>query len=127
MARATRIVRWLASGSLIGLVVLLISWYGWLAPAFHFQKWLTILVFTLPLLFPLRGILYGKPYTHAWTSYLSLLYFAHGSMEAWSNPVARPWALLEVVLAVTLFTSCILYARWRSRELTAEESPAVPE
>lgn len=123
----TRVVRWLSVGSLLGLIVLLILWYGWLAPAAHFQKWLTILLFTAPLLFPLRGILYGRPYTHAWASYLSLFYFTHGTMEAWSNPVARPWALLEIILATTLFTACILYARWRGRELKAEDETTAPE
>ena len=119
MAPRTLLVRRLSVASLLGLIALLILWYGWLAPAAHFDKWLTILLFATPLLFPLRGILYGRPYTHAWTSYLSLFYFMHGTMEAWSNPVARPWALMEVALAIVLFTSCIFYARWRGKELKA--------
>ena len=35
------------------------------------------------LLLPLRGILHGRPYTHAWTGYLCMLYFSHGTVEAY--------------------------------------------
>ena len=70
-----------------------------------------------PLLLGLRGVLYGRPYTHAWLSMLSLLYFTHGVVETWSNSAERQYAALEVICSVLLFLGSMFYARYRAREL----------
>ncbi len=98
-------------GGILLLMGLLILWYGLLHPA---PVWLAIWI--LPLLFPLRGLIRGRAYTHAWTSFLILAYFIHGVVEAWANPAARLLAALEIVLSVTVYLGAILFARW-SRSL----------
>jgi len=98
--------------SYLALVVVLLTWYGLVDPAP-----LVLILLLLPLLFPLKGLLRGSPYTHAWSSFLILLYFIHGVVEAYANPPVRMWALLEVLASVTFYSGAILYARLRGREL----------
>ncbi len=103
--------------SYFALVIVLLTWYGIYSPAP-----LMLLLLLLPLLFPLKGILTGNPYTHAWSSFLILLYFIHGVVEAYANPPARSLALLEVLFSVTFYTGAVLYARTRGRQLKQKPS-----
>ena len=91
----TRLARRATLGAYFGLVVVLAGWYGITDPAP-----LALAALLIPLLFPLRGLVQGKPYTYAWTSFLILIYFIHGIVEAWANPASRSWALLEIVCSV---------------------------
>jgi uncharacterized membrane protein len=113
----TQLTRFATLVGYFGLLILLTLWFSVLAPSRHLPIALTLLVFVGPLLFPLRGLLHGKPYTHAWTSMLSLLYFTHGVVEAWSNAAERGFALLEVFFSVLLFVGAVGYARFRAREM----------
>lgn len=105
----------------LALIFLLLLWNGWLAPPEALPRALVILLLVGPLMFPLRGMLHGRPYTYAWSSYLALLYFVLGVGEAWVNPAERGLALLEVLFSVLMFTGAILYARWRGMELNRSE------
>jgi uncharacterized membrane protein len=68
------------------------------------------------LLFPLRGLLHGRLYTHAWASFLALFYFVAGVFSA-AGPMERPWlAWLEICLSLLWFLGTILYVRTRARE-----------
>ncbi|MHB8747181.1 MAG: DUF2069 domain-containing protein [Gammaproteobacteria bacterium] len=113
----TQLARFSALFGYFGLLTLLIAWFTVLAPSTHLPTALLLLIVVGPLLFPLRGLLHGKPYTHAWVSMLALLYFTHGVIEAWSNRTERTYALLEILFSVLLFLGSMLYARWRAREL----------
>lgn len=105
-----------------GLIALLLAWLGWISPPVALPKSVALFLMLVPLLFPLRGILYGRPYTFAWASFLSLLYFIHGVVEAYSSPEDRWLALLEVVLSIAFYTGSMLYARYRGRELKAQQA-----
>ncbi len=100
-----------------GLLILLSLWLTVFAPAIHRPVALVLPIMVGPLLFALRGVLYGRPYTHAWLSLLSLLYFTHGVVESWANGAERRFAVLEVVCSVLLFLGSMFYARYRAREL----------
>jgi len=95
----------------LGLFALTLLWVTVLAPSSRMPISLAIISFTGPLLLPLRGILHGKVYTHAWTAFLVLLYFIHGVVEGWASPSERWLALTEILLSVILFTACIFYIR----------------
>lgn len=99
------------------LVAVLVIWYGLVFP-----EPVVLILLLLPLVFPLSGILKGKPYTHAWSSFLILLYFIHGIVEAYANPAARMLALLEVLISVAFYTGAVLFARLRGRELKQKQS-----
>jgi uncharacterized membrane protein len=94
-----------------GIMLLLVVWYGWLAPPELFSAPAVVLLLGLPLFLPLRGILHGRPYTVAWSLYLSLIYLSHGIVEAYSNSAARWPALTEVALATCWIIGGILYIR----------------
>lgn len=98
--------------SYAGLIVLLVVWYGLLAP-----NLVLLGVLLLPLLLPLRGLLQGQPYTYAWSSFLILLYFIHGVVEAFANPPVRLLASLEILCSVVFYGGAIFFARWRGRQL----------
>ena len=107
-----RLAHWLALGGHLGLLILTLAWHAWLAPSPYFPVSLVILVLVAPLLVPLRGLLSGRPRSHLWAAFLSLLYFIHGVGEAVANPAQRGLALAEIGLSLTLFFSATLYARW---------------
>lgn len=94
-----------------GLFSLTLLWVTVLEPSARMPTSIMLIIFVGPLLFPLRGILHGKSYTHAWTAFLVLLYFIHGVVESWANPAQRWLAITEILLSILLFTGCIFYVR----------------
>lgn len=113
----------LASGSLIALIALCISWELWLAPLRPGGSMLVLKA--LPLLAPLFGLLGGKRYTHQWTSFLALAYFTEGMVRGTSDPGPSRWlGMVEVGLAVALFAGCLGYARTAAAIKTAAIKPA---
>ncbi len=111
--------RWLTLAAYFALLSLMMLWQTVLAPPDLAPISIVLLILVGPLLLPLRGLLHGRPYTHAWTSFLVLLYFIHGVVEAYSNPPERLYAGLEIVFSVLLYISVLLYARYRGRQLKA--------
>ena len=105
------LVRWAALLGYFGLFVLLFNWHTWLSPATEVARGLLIIVLVVPLLFPMRGILYGKPYTHAWTSFLALFYFAIGIDIVYYNAADRLLGVLQIIFSLLLFVACIYYPR----------------
>ncbi|WP_431276790.1 DUF2069 domain-containing protein [Variovorax ureilyticus] len=107
--------RWLAVGSLVGLIVLGLAWELWLAPLRPGGSWLALKA--LPLAVPLAGLLKNRMYTYRWVSLLVWLYFTEGVVRAWSdtNGVSRVLALVQVVLSLALFIACAWHVRLRLR------------
>ncbi len=112
---AVALTRWLAAGSLLGLIVLGLAWELWLAPLRPGGSWLVVKV--LPLCFPLAGLLRNRMYTYRWVSLVVWLYFAEGAMRAYSDRgLSARLALLEVALCLALFAACVLHVRIRLRK-----------
>jgi len=114
-----RISLYLTLSAYFALLLLLIVWHGFVFPATK-QPWLITAFIIAPLLFPLRGLLKENPYTYAWTSFVILLYFMHGTVEAWANSNERIYAIIEVYLSVQLYIGAIYYARLQGRALKKE-------
>jgi len=115
--------RWLAVGSLLGLIVLCLAWELWLAPLRPGGSWLALKA--LPLAIPLAGLLKRRMYTYRWVSLVVWLYFTEGVVRAWSDPAPGRWlALVEVVLCLGLFTACALHVRLRQRHARAAQTGA---
>lgn len=109
------LTRWLAVGSLVGLIVLGLLWELLLAPLRPGGSWLVLKV--LPLCVPLAGLLKRRLYTYRWVSLLVWLYFTEGVVRAWSDPpVSQALALIEVALCLSLFTACALHVRIRLQQ-----------
>jgi len=104
--------RFLAVGSLLGLIVLGLAWELFLAPIRPGGSWLALKV--LPLCIPLAGLLKNRMYTYRWVSLLVWVYFTEGAVRAYSDKVPGNYlAMMEVVLCLTLFVACALHVRLR--------------
>ncbi|HLV48414.1 MAG TPA: DUF2069 domain-containing protein [Aliidiomarina sp.] len=103
--------------SYLPLLVFVVLWQTVFAPSELLSLPLALIMFVLPLLLPLRGILMGNPYTHAWANFILMLYFLHGFTtiytlwERWYLPV------IELILTTGAFVGATYYARYRGREL----------
>lgn len=111
-----QLTRRIALSGYLGLWILLPLWYGWLAPSVHFPPGMAVAFLLLPLVFPLTGMLTAKPYTHVWGAYISLLYFAHGIGETYSEPDQRLYGALEILLSLMWFVGGIFYARFHAQQ-----------
>jgi len=99
-----------ANASLILLIALCIAWELFVAPLRSGGSWMVLKA--LPLLVPLPGMLRASRYTCQWASLLSLAYFTEGVVRAMSDPApSRYLAMIEILLATTLFVSLIFLAR----------------
>lgn len=111
--------------SYFGLLILLSLWFVWLAPSKTIPTSLVILFAIGPLMFPLRGLLHGKPYTYAWSSFLILMYFIHGVIEAYADPQVRLLAFIEIILSCMFYIGAILYPRYLSKEIESKTEAAL--
>ncbi len=121
--------RWLAVGSLLGLIVLGLAWELWIAPLRPGGTWLAIKV--LPLCLPLAGLLKNRMYTYRWVSLVIWLYFTEACVRGWSDPwPSRGLAWLEGVLCLLLFVACTYHVRWRFQAVraaaAAQTEPTAP-
>ena len=71
-------------------------WLLLLNPSQGLNPWLSTVMFIIPLLFPLKGILAGNPYTFAWSNFVVMLYFLHSLTTLWVSEDDRIWAALEL-------------------------------
>lgn len=116
--------RWVASVSLIALIMLCLGWEIFWSPL-HVGGSLLFLK-AVPLLCPLFGILRGKRYTYQWSGMLILFYFTEGSVRAWSEfGIGRGLALIEIMLSMVFFASVIIYAKWTGPSYQ-QTPPATP-
>lgn len=111
--KRARIGRFMTLLGHLGLIALFFNWIVWLAPPQQIPRGIVLLLALLPLLLPLYGILHGRRYTHQWTSFVSMLYFAI-AIDLWLNPApGTVWlGAAAVVLSLLQFVGCVLYARY---------------
>ena len=67
-----------------------------------------LLVFVLPPLLALAGVLRGSARAAFWAGVLALFWFSHGVMVAWSRPAEAGYAWMEIVLALVV----VLASSW---------------
>ncbi|ACA86450.1 DUF2069 domain-containing protein [Shewanella woodyi] len=75
------------------------------------------LLWIIPILLPLKGVIQGKPYTYAWGSFIICLYMLHGLTLLYVTEEYFAFALIEVLLLGALLIGFPFYARLRGREL----------
>lgn len=117
------LTRRLAVASLLGLIVLCVTWELWLAPIRPGGSWLALKA--LPLCVPLAGLLKNRLYTYRWVSLLVWLYFIEGCVRAWSDPpMSRVLAGIEIALCLLLFAASAMHVRWRLRAARTAQAVA---
>lgn len=64
-----------------------------------------LLVFTLPPLLLLVGVIYRSAKAAFWAGVLALFWFSHGVMLAYDDPDVRVYAWIEILLAIVIILS----------------------
>lgn len=106
--------------ALTGYFSLLIYMPIWLLiinPSEGLSPTLTLIMFTLPLLFPLKGLVQGNPYTYAWSNFVVMIYFLHSLTTLWVSEDDMIWAMLELIFTTMMFISGSYFAKYRGQEL----------
>ena len=100
-----------------GLLFFMPLWLLVLNPSSGLSPTLSLVFFTLPLLFPLKGLLQGKPYTYAWSNFIVMIYFLHSLTTLWVSAEDTLWALIELTFATLMFLGGTYYAKFKGQEL----------
>ncbi|RPJ67680.1 DUF2069 domain-containing protein [Alteromonas sediminis] len=116
MANKTKFYRYVALLSHLALLLWVANWQLLVTKEHAYSVPFVVLIYLMPLLLPLHGILRGKAYTHAWANFFILFYFLHSITVLYAVPAERVYAAVELVLAVAMFTGCCVFARLRGRE-----------
>ena len=97
------------------LILLILAWEGWLAPAANAPPGLWLTLKSLPLLLPLRGLLRGNVRTYLLSTLLLLFYFTDGVVltylhwqEGFGIHKVLPYALAEWLLAISCFSLALI-------------------
>ncbi|UJF20636.1 DUF2069 domain-containing protein [Shewanella sp. OMA3-2] len=103
----------------IGYIALVLLLTGWFVQQGVQGSYTLIfnLLWIIPLLMPLKGVIQGKPYTYAWASFILCLYLLHGLTLVYVTEDALVFAIIESVLICVLLIGFPFYARIRGREL----------
>jgi len=99
------------------LLIYMPLWLLWINPSEGLSPTLNLVFFTVPLLFPLRGLIRGNPYTFAWSNFVVMIYFLHSLTTLWVSSSDLLWATLELIFASMMFVSGTYYAKYRGQEL----------
>jgi len=95
-----------------GLLTFIPIWHTLINPLDPKFMSITLLIQIGPLMFPLRGILHGKVYTHAWAMYLALFYFIIGVWYA-GDESTRTFGVIFSLLSILFFTGTMMYTRYQ--------------
>jgi len=108
-----RIGRVLTLIGFFGLLALIVNWFTWIAPPVRVPRSLVLAALAVPLLFPLRGIIHARRYTHQWVGFLSMLYFAIG-VDVWYNhrDTEQLLGMCMVIFSMLLMIGSSMYARY---------------
>ena len=119
-----RAARWLTLACWAGLFLFWLARPIWLVPTEAPAIPLKLLL-AGALLFPLRGLLHSRPYTHGWACFLALGYFVLSVDDLAGGLASKPLGWTGLLLAVGFFFGCMGYARLegRRRKLAATVAP----
>ncbi len=107
----------IALSGYFSLLIYMPVWLLIINPSEGLSPLLTLTMFTLPLLFPLKGLLQGNPYTFAWANFIIMIYFLHSLTTLWVSKEDLIWATLELILTTMMFLSGSYYTKYRGQEL----------
>ena len=106
--------RWLTLSGYFGLMAGIYAWHLLIDKTEAHLMSIIILTQMGPLMFPLRGLLNGRTYTHAWSMYLAIFYFIVGVWYA-SGENSLLYGLYVVTTSLMFFAGTVMYTRLSSR------------
>jgi uncharacterized membrane protein len=98
-------------GGYFGLLGLWLAWST--TPAHRSAAAMTLAIFVLPLLLPLRGLLDNRRAAYIWLGLLSLFYFIHGAGAVVWLKEERILAILEIIFSLSLFGGALTRLKLR--------------
>ncbi len=108
----------MAQTGYLGLLLIIPIWHLWLSPpALGVNPILVTLIWFIPLLFPLNGIIQSNPYTFAWSAFLAVPYMMHATVIFYSISTQRSFASLEFIFATLFFIGDVYFAKYKGQEL----------
>ncbi|MBT8433720.1 MAG: DUF2069 domain-containing protein [Gammaproteobacteria bacterium] len=96
--------------SLLSWFSLMVSQLYLLWPGLGIDTYWVILL-AVPLLFPLKGLLFDRRYTYQWVGFMTMVYFCIGISLLVSNPQLRFYGFGTTIFSTTLYLSAIYHAR----------------
>lgn len=100
----------LTSLSLIGLIVLIIVWNGWLTPVQQIPRSIELLILLLPLVFFVRGILHKHYNRYVQVTFPALFYFLLGIWYV-LTPQEMAYGIGMTLLSIGLYLGGFFSAR----------------
>ena len=77
----------------------------------------SLVLFWVPMLFAVKGLLQGNPYTFAWSNFVIMWCGLHGLTAIWTFSGNKLFIVIEIVLLTAAFIGNTYFARYRGREL----------
>lgn len=114
---STNTLKKIALTGYFGLLFFMPLWLLVLNPSNGLTPALSLVFFTLPLIFPLKGLMQGNPYTYAWSNFVVMIYFLHSLTTLWVSSQDTLWALIELTFAILMFMGGTYYAKFKGQEL----------
>jgi uncharacterized membrane protein len=102
--------QWLATLSLLGLILLIVLWNGWLTPVQHIPRSIEFLLLLPPLLLFLRGILHKRYDSYVQVTFPALFYFLLGIWYA-LTPQEVGYGICMTLLGLCLYLGGFFSAR----------------
>ncbi len=90
------------------------------------RLWVIMSVQVMPLMLFVPGIWTRRPRSHAWLCFVSLLYFMRGTTEGFI-PGREAFGIALGILSLVLFSSCMMFSRWESMRIKAEQEKLNPQ
>ena len=115
------ISRWITLTGYFGLMIGLYVWHLVINQTEPHLISIIILTQLGPLMFPLRGLLHGRTYTHAWSIYLAIFYFIVGIWYSGKDETLM-FGLYVTAFSLTFFTGTVLYTRLSARSQKQDSS-----
>lgn len=113
--------RWLTLCGYFALLFGLFAWHLLINPPAEHLISIIILLQLGPLMFPLRGLLHGRVYTHAWSMYIAIFYFIVGVWYAGGGDDLLI-GLYVIFTSLTFFLGTVLYTRFKGKQMSAERA-----
>ncbi len=97
------------------LLVILIPVWSYLYPT-QMGRLMPLVLWWLPLLFALPGVIRKKIYVMTWASFILLIPFSHALMVWLTTPLESRWAMTELILTSSYFICFMLAMKKFSKQ-----------
>lgn len=99
-----------------GVVATILIWNLAFRPASEIPLYVPLGFLLVPLAFPLLGLVKGRPYTHAWSTFMAIYYFVVGTWIA-AGGETRWYGTAIGLFSVLWFVGSMFFTRAKSRAL----------